>query len=207
VAPGEILGEINEAINTIPNVSISLVSASVSADIKQRDCCKEDGELVENGERKAEANVSAEASVSVTVWGGSVEVEFGTESWGGEIEITAEVRAQGDITVDVAAGYRWNDCLEKDCAFGSFSGKPTVGLVADVSGKVCIRIWGVELCAEVGVEAGVFTDWSFSLTYNEPNCGDGLQGSGSLDRLYLKFTGTANGDSDTEEYDIYKKPS
>jgi hypothetical protein len=54
-----------------------------------------------------------------------------------------------------------------------------------------------------GASAGVFTDWSFEVTYNEDDCDGALQRSGSLGRLYLKFTGTANEDSDTEEYDIY----
>jgi hypothetical protein len=202
-APDDILGEINGAINNIPNVEISLDSASISAAKKQRDCCKDDGTFIANGERKAEATVSAEASVDVTVWGDTVEFEFGTETWGGEIEITAEVRVEGDITVNVSAGYRWNDCEDEECPFGSFSGTPSVGLVAEVSAKVCITIWGIELCAEVGIEAGIYSDWSFDLTLNASNCDDGLDGSGSLDRLYLKFTATANDDSDSEEYDIY----
>jgi len=202
-APDGILEEINGAINTIPNVSISLDSASVSAEKKQRDCCKADGTLIENGERKAETDVSAEASVDVTVWGDSVEIEFGTETWGGEIEITAEVRAVADISLSVSAGYRWNDCLDEDCAFGSYSGDPTVGLEAEASAQVCIRLWGVDLCADVGITAAVYSDWSIDVTYNESDCDDGLEGSGSLDRLYVKFTATANDDSDTGEYDIY----
>ena len=50
--------------------------------------------------------------------------------------------------------------------------------------------------------AGIYTDWSFNLTLNASDCDDGLQGSGSLDRLYVKFTASRDGEEDTKEYDI-----
>ena len=38
---------------------------------------------------------------------------------------------------------------------------------------------------------------------NQSDCDDGVQGSGSLDRLYVKFTASRDGEEDVEEYDIY----
>jgi len=201
-APDALLNEISGAINTIPNVDISLESVGLSVSKQQRDCCDGDGQLQVNGEKKAEGTVSAEASANVTVWGDSVEFEFGTETWGAEIEITAELRVEGNIDVDVTSGYRWNEC-DEDCAFGSFSANPSVAFVAEVSAQACATFWGVSFCVDIGMEVGIHSDWSFSLTYNQSDCDDDLQGSGSLDRLYLKFTGSANGDSDSKEYDIY----
>jgi len=203
-APDDLLGDISDAINTIPNVSISLDSVSVSVSKEQRDCCDDDSQLETNGKKKAQGTVSAEASVDVTVWGDSVEFEFDLGFWGVELELTAEVRAEGTIDVDVTAGYRWNEC-DEDCAFGSFSGTPSVGLVAEISAKICNSfLWGAwSSCSQAGASIGVYTDWSFSLTYNEPDCGDGVEGTGSLDRVYVVFTASRDGEEDEEEYDIY----
>jgi len=77
--------------------------------------------------------------------------------------------------------------------------------VAEISAKICTQfLWGLwEGCSQAGASIGVHTDWSFDVTFNQSDCDDGVQGSGSLDRLYVKFTASRDGEEDVEEYDIY----
>jgi len=184
--------KIQDAVNKIPGVDITLSEAYGFYSSEKKDCCDNET-LSEDGERWREVGVTLSADIDdIPIWGPPpIEEEF--EIWGvlrADVTIDAGLRVVGGFSVTGKGGKRWDDCDDEECLYASLECDVDVGIGPKFEVDVCYETaWGEhENCFSITAEAIVSVNISGSAGYNsKTSCDEGLYGD--IDLGNIVFTG------------------
>ena len=205
--PPNIPQKVQDVINRIPGVNISINEVGAEFTARYRDCCSK-GILKEHGEESYEGTgiLSAEI-VDATIWGPptiSHEFDFGFAVI--DVDFEVGVKLNADFSVSGTLGLRKNDCeVNETCGYGSLDASTTLTPSVSIEAIVCTEtLWTTRRCAGIDITpASIEISISGSLRYNSSSACDGFEGEVKLLKIEFVANATCNGVGLQYRYVIY----
>jgi len=191
-----LLGKVNNAINRIPNVSITLDELAASYSKEKRVFCCNDA--VEKEEIKNTKTFSAGATIGndIPIWAlPSQEFGAGDDEWGYDFTLEAGLLLKpGSISFGIIQEDITNQCDTSNCITTSLTGSWSPNLFCGIETIACVRVFGMEGCGSVEASGVISTSVGASLGYATEDCTpNGLTGSATIGDGSLTITAQLDG--------------
>jgi hypothetical protein len=183
--------KVQDALNRIPGVNVTLTEVQAEYAENHRDCCSH-GTLNFDGEGKGEGTGTLSANIDdVTLWGPpriSRPFNFGFAVI--RVDFDAGVKLSADFSASGTIGNRYNYCKEEFCPYGSLGVDVTWTCDAGVEAILCAKTrWTSEKCAGIDITlASVEVQISGNLRCNSGESCDGC--TGDLTFMKIEFVAT-----------------
>lgn len=187
--PSGVKNRIQDAINKLPNVNVTLKETKVSATGRMKDCCDPtSGGFKEKGLKEAEGKFEVSAALrNLKLWPApgapSIHVQQDVTAFGQIFEVQVVLDAgvffEADFIVEALGGLRENQCLPEQCLFGSLTANVDFALLARAQALGCFdSTLTNEYCAELSLTpAKISSGITGGVTQNIPSCSSGLDGT------------------------------
>lgn len=189
VLPDTVKNKIQNAINKLPNVNITLKETKISAVGRVKDCCVPDtGNFIDKGLKEGEGKFEVSAALkNIKLWPApgtpSIHVQEDLTAFGQIVEVQVVLDAgvffDTDFVVEALGGKRINECKGDDCSYGSLTANIDLALFAQAQALACFDSTVTnEYCGESNITpANISTGVTGGVTYNIPECNSGIDGT------------------------------
>lgn len=188
--------KVEDVIDLIPGVDIELDQVEGTWTKKARDCCDSTtGLKVENGQRKAEREITLTGEIAhIPIW--DIYVNDAGFDWGFlvvEADAQVGVWASSDVSVGGMKGKREDDCGDEDCEYGKAGGTISVSINGGAEAIGCVKIGGVGGCADIIGTVSGSIEFSGQVSHDLADCDAGWVVGFDLDSIGASAEFTVDG--------------
>jgi len=197
--PEPLKNALQNGINSIPGVNITVSEVKLGVQGKAKDCCDPaSGNPVRLGKKEGSANIQAKIPAinvqifplpptmidrrwSVTVFGEIVEVR---------ILFLAGVFIRSELAFGAEGGVRIDACGDENCIFGGLTADLSVGLVVEASAQGCFDSTLTQQYCSPTIDvsfAPITLTFQGRAGYNQAKCGTGISGFVKLANIKLSL--------------------
>lgn len=164
--------KINNAINKIPGVNVTLESVTGSVANQERVFCCNDGVEKKEIKNTKSFSLGAEIANEINIWGlPETTYTAGDSSLGFDFKLKAGLGLQpGNISFSVEQEKLTSQCDATSCITTSVGGSWTPSIVLGVEGEACIAVFGMSGCEEIAVTGALTATVGASLGYATADC-------------------------------------
>ena len=187
-----LVGKINNAVNLIPGVNITLTSAKGSVSGDKKDCCESD-ELQADGIGYAEGSLTVSGALKdLTIFGPpTISKKYDFTVVEVDIDFNVGAKLSSDLSVGGIGGSRWDNCGGDSCNYGSFSVSVSPSVAVTLEIIACVETWfSSKKCVDIeATPATISVSLSGSITSGDKDtCLGSVSGDVNLSGIQYSAT-------------------